>query len=218
MSANKEFSLIIKHNQVKRNQVTALHIMIGILLFMMGYVMWLMPNFFQIEQYAILMIGGMVYGLFGLILIIISIFFNRKIIQNPFYNQVLRILEILVLLSILIYSAYERWYLPVAYCTAALGLIVFAYFWERRAQKEQRIQLTSSGILIPLFFKKIKLHWQDISNIVLRHSILTIDCHDNKLYQFNVQGLKPENESPESFISTCKQWMEDSKDLPRNDW
>lgn len=217
-NTDRSYKITIKQNRIKKNQVTALHLMIGFLLFMMGLVTWLVPASIKTEQFAFLDVAGIFYSAFGFGLIIVSIFLNRKIIQNPLKNQALRIIEIITLLSILAYTIFQKWYLPLGYSSAALLVIVFAYYWEKAARSERVISINNQGIKVPGFFKSLSLQWQDIARIVLRHAVLTVDCHDNRLYQFDVSKVAPDDGSPELFHEFCKGMIESHKDIPKSDW
>lgn len=218
LKKESNYYITTKQNRIKKNQVTALHLMIGFLLFMMGLVTWLVPASIKTEQFVFLDLAGIFYSVFGLGLILISIFFNRRIIQRPAKNQALRILEILVLLSILIYTIIQKWYLPLGYSSAALLVIVFAYFWEKSARAERVISINHQGVHVPGFFKSLSLQWQDITRIVLRHGVLTVDCNENRLYQFDVRKVMPNEGSPAPFHDFCTEMIESHKDLPKSDW
>lgn len=212
------YQITTRQNRIKKNQVTALHLMIGFLLFLMGTVTWLVPASVKTEKFAFLDVAGILYSIFGLLLVIVSVFFNRKVIQVPARNLALRTIEILVLLSILIYTLLQKWYLPMAYTLAALLAITFAYFWEKNAQADSVIRLNKDGIFVPGVFRSMTFQWQDVSRVVLRHAVLTIDCHDNRLYQFDVSKVAPNEATPESFHNFCSKMIEAHKDLPRSDW
>lgn len=211
------YQITVKQNRVKKNQVTALHLMIGFLLFMMGLVTWLVPASVKTEQFAFLDIAGIFYSVFGLGLLIISVLLNRKIIQNSSNNLALRIIEIIVLLSILVYTLFQKWYLPFGYSTAALLVIIFAYFWEKNALRKRIISISNQGILIPGFFKTLSLQWQDIAQIVLRHAVLSVDCHGNRFYQFDVSKVAPDDGTPKLFHEFCMEMVERHKELPKSD-
>lgn len=214
----QSYEVTIRQNRIKKNQVTALHLMIGFLLFLMGMVTWLVPAALKTERFDFLNLAGILYSGFGLLLLIVSVFFNRKVIQVPSRNQTLRAIEIIVLLSIFGYTLIQKWYLPMAYTAAALLAIVFAYFWEKNAQADRVIRMSREGVFVPGVFRSMAFQWQDIARVVLRHAVLTIDCHDNRLYQFDVKSILPKEASSELFHNYCKEMIEAHKALPHNDW
>lgn len=212
------FRITTRQNRIKRNQVTALHLMIGFLLFMMGLVTWSVPLTMKTARFAFLDVVGILYSVFGFCLVVVSVFFNKRVIQKSRWNQLLRVIEILVLLSILIYTVIQKWYLPVAYSSAALLVIVFAFWWERNAGQESIIQINKGGIAIPKFLGKTFLKWQQVSHIVLRHSVLTIDCLDNRLYQLSITKVEPEATSMEKFESFCSEMIQAHEHLREEEW
>lgn len=214
----QNYKVTVHQNRIKRNQVTALHLMIGLLLFMMGFVTWSIPASIKTNRFAFLDVVGIIYSVLGISLILISIFFNRRIVQSASGNRVLRILEILILFSILLYTIIQKWYLPIAYSSAALLAIIFAFFWEKNADTDKIIQINTSGIIIPNFFRNQVLKWQDIDHVVLRHSVLTIDCRNNHLFQFDTGKASQEITCPETIEDFCKKMIEEHKSLPKNDW
>lgn len=215
--AQNAFRITISQNRVKRHQVTALHLMVGFLLLLMGVVTWGIPSAIKTESFAFLDMAGIAYAVFGLCLILVSVFFNRRVIQNPGGNQLLRVIETLVLLSILAYTLLQKWYLPFGYSLAALLVIVFAFLWEKDAQSEKVVLVSERGVYIPGFFKSQNLPWQDISRVMIKHSILTVDCHNNHLYQFAVTDVAAdEPEEPLSVFSM--RMIAAHKHLPKSDW
>lgn len=215
--AQNEYRITIAQNRLKRHQVTALHLMIGFLLLLMGVVTWMVPSSIKTDSFAFLNIAGIAYAAFGLCLILVSVFFNRRLIQNPSGNQLLRIIEALVLLSILVYTLLQKWYLPFGYSAAALLVIVFAYLWEKDAQSAKVVTISERGVYIPGFFKSQNLPWQDISRVIIKHAILTIDCQNNHLYQFSVTDITADDsEEPLSVFSM--RMIAAHKHLPKSDW
>jgi len=214
----QNYRITTRQHRIKKHQVTALHLMIGFLLFMMGLVTWLVPGTVKTERFAFLDIIGIAYSAAGLLLIVIAVFLNRKVIQNPIRNQALRIIEILLLLTILVYTIIQQWYLPLGYSSVALAVIIFAYFWERNAHAARILTIDSQGVRVPGFFRNLTLAWQDVSRIILRHAVLTIDCHNNRLYQFDVTQVSPDEGSPEPFHSFCEAMIATHRHLPKDDW
>lgn len=190
--------------------------MAGFLLLVMGLFTWMVPNAFKQQTFNFLNAVGLLYAAFGLALIFICIFFNKKIIQSP-ANFALRIAEILAFVPILIYSLSQKWYLPAAYSGAALLGIILAYYWERYSKKNRQAHFNDKGVSIPGLGRKSEMAWQDISRIMLRHSILTVDCKDNKLFQLRVEKNQPQI-GREDFEAYCTIQIEAKKHLYKADW
>jgi len=213
--AQQTFKIKVQNNKIKNNQVTALHLMVGLLLIVLGLVTWMVPDVMKTNKYIFLEKIGLLYSLFGLFLIIVSIFFNKKIIQTK-KSQILRVVEIVALSIIIIYSFFRHWFLPASYSFAALIGIIFAYLWEKQALKDFNIQLSEKGILLPQIWKDTQLHWKDIKNVVVKHNVVTIDCRNNKLFQYKIYSLYNKNSLDVEAYSL--QNIKDNAHLFQEDW
>jgi hypothetical protein len=210
------YQIVLEGKQVKKNQVTGMHLMAGFLLLVMGFLTWIVPNTVKQQEFDFLNKVGIAYSLLGLAIIIICVFFNKRIIQSP-ANFGLRILEVLSLAPILIYSLLQKWYLPAAYSTAALLGIILAFYWERNGKKNRLAIFNDKGVFIPGLGRKSELAWQDITRILLRHHVLTVDCKDNKLFQINLDRNQ-DTVNREEFEGYCKIQIEAKKHLHKADW
>lgn len=210
------YTLPVEGSRVKKNQVTGMHLMAGLLLVVMGLLTWSVPDEIKQAEFSFLNGAGLAYALFGIVLLIIAIFFNKKIIQTK-AGFVLRIIEILALLPIFIYALQQKWYLPATYSGATLAGILFAYFWEKSGTKPRYIYIDKSGINLQQFAGSKKVDWANVSRVLLRHNILTIDCKDNKLMQFTVLPEHMELDK-ETFEQHCAQLIEDNAHRHQKEW
>lgn len=211
------YQIVLEGKQVKKNQVTGMHLMAGFLLLVMGFLTWIVPNSVKQQEFDFLNAIGIGYALFGLAIIIICIFFNKKIIQSP-ANFVLRIMEVLSLAPILLYSLLQEWYLPAAYSGAALLGIILAYYWEKNGKKSRIAIFNDAGVKVQGLGRKSEIAWQDLTRVLLRHHVLTLDCKDNKLFQLNLERSQSTTINREDFEAYCKIQIEAKKHLYRADW
>ena len=211
----QSFKIAVHQNRIKNNQVTALHIMVGILLLLLGLVTYLVPNQMKTEKFQFLNKIGILYALLGVGIMCITVFFNKRVIQTS-KNEILRIVEMIALGTIHIYSLIQEWYLPAAYTFAAFIAIIFAYLWETKAKKDLIIELNDKGVWIPKLFFKKQIFWQDVKHILFNHKVLSIDCKDNKLYQYKLIGIKDQlQDTTESYI---KEQIKAHEHLYDKDW
>lgn len=210
------YTLPVEGSRVKKNQVTGMHLMAGLLLMVMGFLTWAVPNQVKQEEFFFLNAAGITYTLFGLVLLIITIFFNKKVVQTR-AGFVLRIIEILALLPIFIYALQKNWYLPATYSGATLTGIIFAYFWEKSGSRPRYIFIDNNGINLQQFAGSKKIAWPDVTRVLLRHNILTIDCKDNRLMQYKVL---PEQLSLDKqiFEQHCARLIADHAHLHQKGW
>lgn len=210
------YQIVLEGKQIKRNQVTGMHLMAGFLLIVMGLFTWLVPNSVKQKEFDFLNYAGLVIALLGLIIVFVCIFFNKKIIQTK-ANLALRLLELSSLTLILLYSLYQKWYLPAGYSAIALLGIILAFYWEKTGKRNKVATFTDEGVHIPGLGKNTDLPWQAIRQILLRHNVLTVDCRDNKLYQL----LLAEGQSiinKEEFETYCHFQIEAKKHLLKAEW
>ena len=210
------YQIVLEGKQIKRNQVTGMHLMAGFLLIVMGLFTWLVPNSVKQKEFDFLNYAGLVIAFVGLIIVFACIFFNKKIIQTK-ANLALRLLELSSLALILLYSLYQKWYLPAGYSAVALLGIILAFYWEKTGKRNKIATFTDAGAHVPGLGKNTDLPWQAIRQILLRHNILTVDCRDNKLYQL----LLAEGQSiinKEEFETYCRFQIEAKKHLLKTEW
>jgi hypothetical protein len=207
------YQFTLEGKGVKRNQVTGMHLMAGLLLLVMGLLTWLVPDAVKQTEFSFLNWAGLLIAFTGAIIIFLSIFYNKKLIQSNF-NFVLRLIEIVAMGAILIYSLLKEWYLPAAYSAAATLGILLAYYWEKTEKKDQVLVCDDNGISIDA---KHRFSWQEIQNLRLRHNILTIDCHNNKLYQYKLTGNYQQTDR-ETFESYCSIQIQAKKHLKQKEW
>ena len=106
----------------------------------------------------------------------------------------------------------------MAYSSAALIAIAFAFFWEKSSTRDFQIQLKEKGIMLPRFIANKFILWQDIEKVIFKFDLITIDCRDNKIYQFHIrpgQFTGPDLEKAHTF---CSYKIEENKSLYREDW
>lgn len=208
------FSLFVLQNKLKRNQVTALHLMVGFLLILMGFVTWLIPGSLKSMRYAFLDTISLIYIVFGFFLLFVSVFFNKKIIQGK-SNLLIRFMEVTALFPILIYSLIQKWYLPATYSAAAFTGIVFAYFWEKNAGKKAQVHIDKEGVRLPHFTGKT-LKWPEIERLIIKHGVLTIDCRNNHLYQYEIENIN--SDIIYKLLNFTDKNIENSLHLYKPDW
>jgi hypothetical protein len=87
--------------------------------------------------------------------------------------------------------------------------ILFAIYWEGITDNILYISVDERGIRFPITSKKKFLPWHDVQNVLLRFGILTIDCYDNRLFQWNLREI---NFNKEDFQKFCTEHISLSKD------
>jgi hypothetical protein len=211
------YQIVVQGKKVKKNQVTGMHLMVGFLLTAIGFFTWLVPNSVKQETFAFLNYVGLLYGFLGLAIIIICIFFNKKVIQTQ-NNLVLRWIEMVALLTVFIYSIYQKWHLPSAYAAAGLISVLLAYFWETSAKKSSIIAFEDDIITLPKFSKRSSIAWEDLNKVLLRYNTLTIDFKNNKLIQLDIDKIANISINPNDFEAYCKIQIKAKEHLYKKEW
>ena len=84
-------------------------------------------------------------------------------------------------------------------------ILVFLFFLYRVSKKELRVYIIADNIIYPSFPKRI-IQWNELSNIVLKDGLLTIDFKNNKIIQQLIENTAPMVNEKE-FNEFCKQQL-----------
>lgn len=187
-----EFDLPISGEKVKPQQVTALHLFCGLAFVGTGAII-------AIYNYKI-PLWGVAILVAGLLLLVLTIFKNRWLTKKR-TNLVFRLIELCVAAGIAALSFYEQWKFPSGIFTVLMGAILFALYWERSAGQQIFVHVDENGFRLPVTSRRRHVPWYDVETAVLRYGVLSINCVDNKLYQFDVSA----NDADEHiFNEYCK--------------
>lgn len=190
------YEFILKKKTVKRNQVTAFHIIAALILIIIGFITVITPfslNIFNAgKEYTTQVHFGMVnyigllFAIIGIFILIVSIFFNKRYIQKR-NNLIIRIIEIICFTIILGYCLLQKYYLPAAYSAAALIGIILAYFIENADQRVITIEISESSIRMKSKLKESNWEWHQLENFILKHNVITLHTTEKKMYQFIIE-------------------------------
>lgn len=207
------YSFILKKKTVKRNQVTAFHIIAAILLIVIGFITVITPFSLNVMLtpegssrqniigFSWVNYFGYILGFIGIAILIVSMFFNKKYLQKR-NNIIIRIIEIICFSLILIYCIIEKYYLPAVYAAVALIGIILAYYLENADQKEIKITVEETGVCLKSNIKESKWKWTEIEFFILKHNVITINTTEEKMYQFVIE---PYNEISETINNYAAQ-------------
>ncbi len=187
-----EFQLPVSGDKVKPQQITALHLFCGLAFVGTGVII-------AVYNYDIPLWGGAIL-IAGLVLLVLAIFKNRWLTQKS-TNLIFRFLELLIAGGIAALSFYEQWKFPSGIFTVLTAAILFSLYWERSAGQKVFVQVDEGGIKLPVTSRRRFVAWHDVDTAVLKYGILSINCLDNKLYQFDVSGNTVDDEDFNSFCT-----------------
>lgn len=201
------FELPLTEARVKPHQVTALHLLAGLVMTGCGSILSLMQSPVHTWTLALLVAGVLLLG--------ISLLRN-KWIRQPKVNRLFRIGELMILLCLTSYFAINKFNIPAAMCGILGAAILFAIFWEQQSNVPLSVRVDDAGIKLPPTSRRRQLNWREVEQVLLRFGTLTINCHDNRLYQWTVGAIEFDKDSFEKY---CNNQIEEGK-LKRdpNDW
>ncbi|RYD94937.1 MAG: hypothetical protein EOP54_16660 [Sphingobacteriales bacterium] len=155
------------------------------------------------------------YVLAGMLILFITIKFNKLITRKRSFSTQLRIFELLLLLPTLIYCLVNQWHVPAAYAGIGIFGILYAFYYEFSALKDKIVTIDDKGINNP-HSKTGFLAWEKVLRLIVRHQILTIEAQGNKLYQYDLQSAQTiDVAGVESFAA---QRIKEEKKVIKNDW
>ncbi len=211
------FKLALMEAKVKPHQVTTLHLLVAFTLMGGGaiaivahtYTGFLNQIFPNAAQWL-----GSVLIVTGLILLLCVIFMNKKILQ-PGVNNMLRVVELLVIAALALLLLFVKWKVAAAVFGVLAACLLFAIFWERSGQQKLSVELSPDGIKLPVTSRRRSLEWKDVELVLLRFGVLTIDCADNYLFQWDVSSV---GFNKEEFEHWCSEQVELNKNKRVKDW
>jgi hypothetical protein len=204
------FRLPLVEEKLKRQQVIALHLIVSFVLIASGAFAFLYQYFltnippekrvkviempFSLQWGAFILLAG-----FALLALII---FKNSLLMNQSKNVMFRIVELLVMVGFGAFAVINSYWMPAAIFGIVAGAIVFSLFWEGSRDNTLYIDINERGIKLPITSRRRQLSWEEINQVLFRFGILTIDCEDNRLFQWNIRETALDKEKFEQF---CKE-------------
>jgi hypothetical protein len=199
------YDLPVADEKVKPHQVTTLHMICALAFIVTGAII-------VVYNYTIPMWGAAILCA-GILLTVLVMAKNKWVISRS-VNPVIRAMELLIAGCIAAYAVFMQWKFPAGIFGVLCAVIVFAFFWERSATDRQSVHLDKEGIKLPSTSRKRFKPWTEVEQVLLRFGILTINCTDNSLLQWNIIGNETEDEI---FEAWCNAQVEENKSKRRND-
>lgn len=201
------FDLPVSGSKVKPQQLTALHLFCGLAFMGTGAIIY---------RYNFDLTGwGLALLLFGLALMAATIVKN-KLITGGRLNTLVRLAELLVAIVIALLSYKEQWKFPIVIFTVLVAVIAFSLYWERGAGQQLYVSVDQAGVHMPVTSRKRFVAWAEADQVILRYGVLSIDCLNNKLYQFDVSSSTVD---VDAFNTYCAARIEEHvPNRVKNDW
>lgn len=204
--AAMNFDLQLKEERVKPHQVTALHLIAALVFIGAGALLSLFQPLSRLWSVPLL-VGG--------IALLLTIIMRNRWVTQAKVSRGFRIAELLVLAALTAYALINRWTPPAVMFGVAAAAIVFALYWEGN-NAALLIHVDESGIHLPAGTTKRQIPWSDIEQVLLKFGTLTVNCADNRLYQWTVNAPGFEEHV---FTAYCLRQVEQGRtQRDTNDW
>jgi hypothetical protein len=219
-----KYELPIAEERVKPHQLTALHLFVAFIFLITASLLLLgnaavshMPEGKTVKYESLKFFGPSVsYMLYGIaaVILLVSILKN-KWLQQPFNNMLFRIIELLIMGALFGYCALTQLTVPTIIYGILSATIILAITWERKKNIPLTVTIDSDGVKPPVTSRIRMLTWAEVEQVILRFGTLTVNCADNRLYQWNVAASDFEHTAFETY---CAKQVEEAKVNRKNDW
>ena len=199
------YDLPLDEVKVKPHQITTLHLLSALAFTGTGAIIF-------VYNYVITMWGAALLAV-GIILLALTIFKNKWVTRNK-TSTILRIIELAIALTVGIYSATQHWKFPVVIFGILSASLLFGIYWERSIGGALFVHIDDSGIKLPVISRLRFLKWTEVEQVVLRFGALSINCVDNRFFQWS---LSNNDIDPEIFEAYCSAQVEANRGKRRND-
>jgi len=199
------FELPLTEEKVKPHQSTAMHLMSGFIFSGTGAI------FLAISQP--LKYWGIALLVAGLLLLVTTVIKHRWLVLTG-ANRIFRIAELLIFLCLASYCAMHKWWVPTTMFGVLSASILMALLWEN-GENNLLIRVDEQGIKLPVTSRKRFIDWSEVEKVLLRYGTLTVDCADNRLFQWNVKKMDVD---AATFDAYCSKMIEEGKDRRAADW
>lgn len=207
------FEVPLAEQKVKRHQVTALHLMIGFALVASAAFIIAMFFTFKIEPFTWVAIEDISkvnvhaellpeYLLIaaGLVILFLAMFRNKWLLQTK-NNKAVRGFELALCIGLSIYALITNATVMGGIFGVLAAAVVFSFFVENSGSEKSKVIFDDEGIKLPVSSRRRSLDWAEVDKVLLRYGTLTIDCIDNRLYQWMTSEHDIDSGSFEAFCS-----------------
>ncbi len=201
------FDIPIIEEKIKPHQITSLHLVCALAYIVAGTI--IVVYNYTIPQWGALMLAA------GLILLGTTIIKNKWILTSQ-NNIIIRVIEFLITVSFAVYSFLLQWKFPTLIFGVLSAVLLFAIFYERTASVSLFVCFADDGIHLPATSRKRFISWTEIEEVIFRYYTLSIDCTDNKFFQWTTKDININNIEFDAF---CTNKIEESMDKRiKNNW
>jgi len=214
------FLLQLTEERVKREHKITLHLFVVFVLMATGAFLLLLQYLLkgvsivhndQLKNLSVPNGLGVLVLLISFLLLGTTLFKSKWLLHSSF-GKWIRVIEGFVLLALAIASFISQLTMPSVLFVMLSFVVFFAFYWENSKGNLLTITINEQGIIFPSTARKKGLAWWEVEQVILRFGIITINCHDNRLYQWQVGKIDFDKDSFEQFcVSNVQAHREERK-------
>lgn len=220
-----QFEIPLAEQKVKPHQVTALHLLAAFALLAASAIALLLNNNMIVipgkeapvnTAFDTTDMVSSILMSFSLVVILAALFRNRWL-RSDKVNRLFRIAELLGCAVVGIYLTAIMFYILAAMFGILAATIGFSIIWESdKRSRSLSIIINDSIIRLPATSRKRTIHWGETERVMLRHGTITINCLNNRMYQWITAPNDIDNSVFEAY---CNAQIEAAKkDRKKYDW
>lgn len=199
------YDLPVDEVKVKPHQITTLHLVCALAFMVTGAIIF---------RYNFIITGwGLALLIIGIALMLATIVKNSWVTNNKI-TPVLRWVELVIAIIVAVYSIIQQWKFPSGIFGVLSAVLLFALYYERDAGQPMGIHIDDEGVRLPATSRKRFLKWTEVEQIVLRFGTISIDCVDNRLFQWTIADP---GFDIDTFEADCRTKVDEYRDKRRND-
>lgn len=205
------FDIPLAEQKVKPHQVTALHLVAGFALLGASALAFLLNNLtlpgingkpIHFGSPAFGWVDGFIaVAIILSLVIIISALFRNKWLRSAKVNMAFRLIELLAAVVAAIYLLSIELNTPAAIFGVLAATIAYSLFLENSNAKSLFVTINEQGIKLPFASRRRNLNWVEVDQVLLRHGNLTINCANNRMYQWTAGQHDIDIETFEAFCN-----------------
>ena len=141
----------------------------------------------------------------GSIFLLACAIFNKKFLRDLSKHLALLLFELMLVLAGSIYY-WAKGAALVSISHAILGgAIMLLWIYTKRKEGGETIVISEANIILPGWIQQRIVEWNEITNVVKKDDLLTIDFKNNKLLQVQISSVDDVNQ--DAFNRFCQQQL-----------
>jgi hypothetical protein len=157
---------------------------------------------------------GILMAADGLGIFLLSVFASKQFVR-PHYNLWLSIYELAIAMIAAIYFLTQKNFSPTAIFTAMSIYIAYALMNDHLLNTRS-IYIGEKGIKNPYSARNRFIGWEEIEDFAFKFNTVTVNCLDNRMYQWDVLPFHGDTETVEQFCE--KQILTHHEKRIQNNW